>query len=318
MDMIEQLERTGIMPVIKLRDPADAVPLAKALLKGGIAAAEVTFRTDAAEESIRRIAAEVPEVLIGAGTVLTTENVDKAINAGAQFVVAPGFNPRIVDYCLERNMPVFPGINNPSQIEQGLERGLKVLKFFPAEASGGLKALKAMSAAYGDVRFMPTGGIGPGNLCDYLAFDKIVACGGSWMVKPELVEAGDFEGITRLTAEAVRTALGFELMHVGINGEDASSAASTAELFAKMFGFPLREGSRSWFASRGIEVTKEKFPGANGHIAIGTNRIQMAVHYLEGQGFRFREDTAVRKNGKLVAIYLEAEAGGFALHLVQR
>jgi 2-dehydro-3-deoxyphosphogluconate aldolase / (4S)-4-hydroxy-2-oxoglutarate aldolase len=311
------MERTGIIPVIKLQDPADAVPLAKALLQGGIAAAEVTFRTAAAEEAIRNIASEVPEVLIGAGTVLTVENVQKAIDAGAQFIVAPGFNPRIVDYCIQKKIPVFPGISNPSQIEQGLERGLDVLKFFPAEASGGLKSLKAMSAAYGGVRFMPTGGINPQNLTDYLLFDKIVACGGSWMVKPEMIEAGDFEGITRMSEEAVRKALGFEMIHIGINEESEEKAKDAAFLFAALFGFPLKEGNKSWFASQGIEITKSPFRGAKGHIAIGTNKILMAMNYLEGKGFRFKEDSAVRKDGKLVAIYLETEVSGFALHLLQ-
>ena len=203
MDMQEQIRKIGIVPVVVLDDAKDAVPLAQALVEGGLPCAEVTFRTAAAEESIRKITEAFPDMLVGAGTVLTTEQVDRAVGAGAKFIVAPGLNPVTVKYCQEKGIPVFPGILTPSEIEQALSLGLKVVKFFPAEPSGGLKMIQAMAAAYVGLKFMPTGGINAKNVGEYLADEKhILACGGSWMVKKDMVAAGDFEGIKKLVAEA--------------------------------------------------------------------------------------------------------------------
>lgn len=200
---IEQLERVRIVPVVKIEDPSKALPLGKALIDGGLPCAEITFRTSAAPEAIALLKKELPDLMLGAGTVLTPEQVDKAEEAGATFIVSPGFNSRVVDYCLNKNLPIFPGINNPSGIEAALERELPVVKFFPAEASGGLKMLKAMAAPYGAIRFMPTGGINAANIADYLAFPRVVACGGSWMVSGDLIAAGDWKRISELAGEAV-------------------------------------------------------------------------------------------------------------------
>ena len=203
MDMQEQIKKIGIVPVVVLDDAKDAVPLAEALIEGGLPCAEVTFRTAAAEESIRQISEKFPEMLVGAGTVLTTEQVDRAVGAGAKFVVSPGLNPVTVKYCQEKGIPVFPGILTPSEIEQALSLGLKVVKFFPAEPSGGLKMIQAMAAAYVGLKFMPTGGINAKNVGEYLADEKhILACGGSWMVKKDLIAAGEFEKIKEMTKEA--------------------------------------------------------------------------------------------------------------------
>ena len=201
--ILNKINEIGIVPVIALSDVEKAVPLAKALLEGGIPCAEVTFRTAEGEACIRRIAAEVPEVLVGAGTVLTTEQVDKAINAGARFIVSPGFNPKVVTYCLEKGITVTPGCATPSDMEAALELGLNVVKFFPAEQAGGLAYIKAVAAPYTGLKFMPTGGINADNLSKYLAFDRIVACGGSWMVTKDLINSGNFAEITHLCQEAV-------------------------------------------------------------------------------------------------------------------
>ncbi len=201
-DIFETIGRIKLVPVVKIDDAKDAPALGKALCDGGLPIAEVTFRTAAAEEAIRLMVQENSGMLIGAGTVLTVENAKKAIDAGAAFIVSPGFNPEVVDFCISQGMPVTPGVTNPTQVEMGLSRGLKVLKFFPAEAAGGLKMLKAMGAVY-DVKFMPTGGINASNLKEYLAYDKILACGGSWMVKADLISSGNFAEITRLTKEAM-------------------------------------------------------------------------------------------------------------------
>lgn len=200
--ILEQIEKIGIVPVVVLEEAKDAEPLAKALCEGGLPCAEVTFRTDAAEESIRIMTEKFPEMLVGAGTVLTTEQVNRAVEAGAKFIVSPGINPNVVRYCIQRGIPVTPGTANPSNIEIALELGLDVVKFFPAEPLGGLKMIKAMAAPYVGVKFMPTGGINATNVREYLAYDRILACGGSWMVKDDLIKAGDFAKITELTREA--------------------------------------------------------------------------------------------------------------------
>ncbi len=201
-DTLKKIGSTGIVPVVVLNNASDAEPLADSLIKGGLPCAEVTFRTAAAEESIKIIAKKFPQMLVGAGTVLTTEQVDKAIGAGAKFIVAPGFNPKVVEYCLKNNYPVCPGIMTPTELEMALGYGLDVVKFFPAENAGGLKMIKAISAPYTMMKFMPTGGINATNVREYLACDKILACGGSWMVKGDLVKTGDFAQIEKLTAEA--------------------------------------------------------------------------------------------------------------------
>ena len=200
MDIAEKFQKIGVVPVVVLEDVKDAVPLAKALVEGGLPCAEVTFRTEAAEESIRLMAEQFPDMLVGAGTVLTKEQVDAA--AGAKFIVSPGFDPEIVDYCLKKEIPVYPGCVSPSEVAQAVKRGLKVVKFFPAEPAGGLPMIKAMAAPYVGLKFMPTGGINAKNLEEYLSCDKIICSGGSWMVKGDLVKAGEFDKIKELTAEA--------------------------------------------------------------------------------------------------------------------
>ncbi len=202
-NVLDQLARHRLVPVIALEDAAQADPLAEALVKGGLPVAEVTFRTAAAADSIRTMAAR-GDLLVGAGTVLTTAQADKARDAGATFIVSPGFNPKVVQHCLDQALPIIPGVSNPTDIEMALEHGLEVVKFFPAEAFGGLKTLKAMSAPYGNLRFMPTGGISPANVNDYLAFPKVIACGGSWMVKPELYADGNFAPVEAAVREAVK------------------------------------------------------------------------------------------------------------------
>lgn len=201
-EVFEKIHQIGILPVIALDDAAQAVPLAKALAAGGIPAAEVTFRTAAGEEAIRRIAQEVPEVLVGAGTVLTCEQADRAVGAGAKFIVSPGTNPKVVQHCQEKGVQPVPGVVTPTEIEAALELGLGVLKFFPAEPSGGLGMIKALAAPYTQIKFIPTGGISAANVGEYLKHPKILACGGSWMVKKDLVNAGKFDEIQALAAQA--------------------------------------------------------------------------------------------------------------------
>lgn len=202
-EVLKNLGQYGIVPVVVLNDSKDAKPLADALCEGGLACAEVTFRTEAAAESIRIMTEKHPEMMVGAGTVLTIQQVDEAVAAGAKFIVSPGLNPKIVSYCMEKNIPITPGVATPSEMEQAIELGLNLVKFFPAEPSGGLSMINAVSAPYTMLKFMPTGGINPTNVKEYLKSDKIFACGGSWMVKGNLIDEGNFDKIKELTKEAV-------------------------------------------------------------------------------------------------------------------
>lgn len=317
-EVLEKIQKIGIVPVVVLDDAKDAAPLAKALCDGGLPCAEVTFRTAAAEESIRIMSEKFPQMLVGAGTVLTTEQVDRAVAAGAKFIVSPGLNPKIVKYCIEKGVPITPGTSNPSDVEQAIELGLEVVKFFPAEAAGGLNMIKSMAAPYTNMKFMPTGGINAKNINSYLAFPKILACGGSWMVKGDLVAAGEFDKITELTREAVMTMLGFELKHIGINCENEEEADRTASRFASLFGFEKKNGNSSVFAGTAVEAMKNPYLGAKGHIAIGTNSVLRAVNYLESQGAEFNMESAKYKNGVMTAVYMKEEVAGFAVHLVQK
>ena len=202
----EQFYQYGVVPVVVLEDAKDAVRLAKALMDGGLPCAEVTVRTEAAEDGIRLMCKEYPDMLVGAGTVLTIDQVDRAVAAGARFIVSPGFDPEIVDYCLEKDIPVFPGCITPSEVAQAAKRGIEVVKFFPAEQAGGVAMIRSLAAPYTGMKFMPTGGISAKNLRDYLECDKILCCGGSWMVKSDLIHQGEFDRIRDLTREAVELA----------------------------------------------------------------------------------------------------------------
>ena len=201
-DLKEKFDEIGIIPVVVLEDAKDAHALGEALMNGGLPAAEVTFRTEAAEEAIKILSIDFPEMLVGAGTVLTCEQADKAMEAGAKFIVAPGFNPHVVKYCLDKGYPITPGVQTPGEMEQAMELGLDFVKFFPAEPAGGLPMIKAVAAPYTNLKFMPTGGINKENVKDYLAYDKIVACGGTWMVKGDLIAYGEFEKVEELAREA--------------------------------------------------------------------------------------------------------------------
>ncbi|MDR1732340.1 MAG: bifunctional 4-hydroxy-2-oxoglutarate aldolase/2-dehydro-3-deoxy-phosphogluconate aldolase [Synergistaceae bacterium] len=317
--VLQKIADVGVVPVVKLDSPDQALPLGQALMAGSLPVAEVTFRTDAAEESIKRLSAELPDLLVGAGTVTTIDQAKRAVAAGAKFLVSPGFNPAVVKYCVDNNIPITPGMNSPSQIEQGLELGLSVLKFFPAEQSGGLPMLKAFAGPYSGVRYIPTGGIGPKNLAEYLAFPKVLAVGGSWMVKPELLAAGNYAEVTRLCQEAVMLALGFELRHLGINEPDADAALTDAQTMDKLFGFAVKQGNSSHFAGIGFEFMKTMYLGKNGHIAIATLSVDRAVAYLATKGIKTRPETEKRDaSGSLTVAYLEPEVGGFAIHLVKK
>jgi 2-dehydro-3-deoxyphosphogluconate aldolase/(4S)-4-hydroxy-2-oxoglutarate aldolase len=317
--IFDRIAQIGIVPVIKIDDAKDAVALAKALSEGGLSVVEITFRTAAAKEAIKLISDKFPEMLLGAGTVLTTEQVDLAMEAGAKFIVSPGLNTKVVNHCIEKGIPIVPGCSNPSDIEAAIELGLEVVKFFPAEASGGIKMIKAIAAPYPNIKFMPTGGINLTNLNNYLSFNKIIACGGSWMASDQLINEGKFDEIKDLTKQAVEQMLGFELAHIGINAGNQEQAENLAETFMSIIGSKRKDGSGSIFAGDVIEIMKSPFKGVNGHIAFKTNFIERAICHLRSKGFEFDEATAkFDLKDNMVAIYLKREIGGFAIHLLQQ
>lgn len=317
--VLEQISRIGLVPVIKLDNPDQAVDLAAALKKGGIPVAEVTFRAAGADRAIAAIAKALPDVLVGAGTVVTVDQVKQAVDAGAKYIISPGFDPEVVGYCVEHNIPITPGCTNPSEVSIATKMGLEVVKFFPAEAAGGLKVLKALAGPFPKMRFIPTGGIGPDNLNSYLAFDKIIACGGSWMVPEKMLKENDWDGITALAKEAVRTMLNARVVHIGINSENEAAAKTTAALFENVLG-GVSEGGNSYFAGKDeIEVMKMMGEGTHGHIAVGVTSVARAMTFYRSQGFKFREDTITYdEKGQPKFVYFEGEMGGFAVHLVKK
>lgn len=315
--LVDELENVGIVPVIKLDNVNDAEKLAKALRDGGINCAEVTFRAKGADEVIKRMTQAYPDMLVGAGTVLTCEQVDAAIAAGAKFCVAPGLNPKVVKRCLDKGVPFAPGLSSASEIEQALELGLDFAKFFPAEQAGGLAYIKAVCAPYTTMRFMPTGGVTADNLNTYLAYKKIVCCGGSWIVPPALLATGDWAGITKLCREAIDKMLGFAMVHVGLNCANPAEAECVADEFAAAFGFEKKSGNSSVFSSTYMEMMKQPFRGKMGHIAIATNSVKRAAYQLKLRGYEI-DKSSVKYNaeGVMNVAYLEHEFGGFAVHLV--
>ncbi len=316
-ELFTKFHDIGIVPVVKIDDADKAEGLAKAMIEGGLPCAEVTFRTDAAEEAIRRITKAFPEMLVGAGTVINPELAEKAVNAGAKFIVSPGFNPETVKWCIERGIPVTPGVQTPSEIEKALSMGLKVLKFFPAESSGGVKMLKDLSGPFPQVKFMTTGGINQDNLADYAKAPNVLAIGGSWMVKADLIEAENWGEITRLCKEAVIKLQGLTLAHVGINLPDAEAAANVATDFAKL-GMEIKEGNSSIFMNKEIEVMKKNYLGKNGHLAFRCYDLERTVYFLKSKGFTVNEETVSRDaKGKMKVCYFNEEIGGFAFHLVK-
>ena len=318
--VVEEFSNIGIVPVIKLDKVENAEKLAAALRAGGINCAEVTFRAKGADQVIARMLKAFPDMMVGAGTVLTVEQAEAATAAGAKFCVAPGLNPKVVSHCLEKGIAFAPGLSSASEIEQAMELGLDFVKFFPAEQAGGVAYIKSVCGPYRNMRFMPTGGITADNLNSYLAYNKIVCCGGSWIVPAKALAEENWDEITRLCREAVDRMLGFELVHVGINCANPEEAEGVADKFQSAFGFAKKVGNSSVFASTYVEMMKSPFRGDNGHIAIATNSVKRAVYQLKLRGFEADETSFKfdKSTGELTVAYLKDQFGGFAVHLVKR
>ena len=316
-NLLEQIKQVGLVPVIKLEEPEKAVPLARALAKGGIPVAEITFRAPGADRAIAAVAESCPDILLGAGTVTSTEQVDRAVSAGAKYIISPGFDPEIVAYCVERDILIIPGCASPGDVSMAARMGLEAVKFFPAEAAGGVKMLRALAGPFPNMRFMPTGGIGPENLRDYLAFPRVIACGGSWMVPGKPLADGRFEEITALARTAVFRMLDVRLDHIGINHRDSGDARRTTEAFAGITGNPITEIPVSFFADPSVEVMKAADRGKNGHIAFSVTSVERAVRFFESQVYAFDYDSVKSySDGTPRFIYFAEEISGFAVHLV--
>ncbi len=317
-DLIKQISDIGIVPVIAFNSVEEAIPLCKALADGGLPAAEVTFRTACAEECIRKISQEMPDMLLGAGTVLTTDQADRAMAAGAKFIVAPGYDPNVTQHVLDKGGIMMPGTASAGEMQQAMNQGCEALKFFPAEANGGVSMLKNIGAALKTAKWMCTGGVNAKNVNDYLGYDQIIAVGGTWMCKSDKIKAGAWDEITAMCKEAVKTMMGFKLAHIGLNCADEAESEKAAKAFCALFGFDYKPGNSSNFAGSAVECMKKPYLGKNGHIAIGTNSVDRAMYHLGRQGVAFDESTR-KTDGKGVtkAIYLKDEIAGFAIHLVQ-
>jgi 2-dehydro-3-deoxyphosphogluconate aldolase/(4S)-4-hydroxy-2-oxoglutarate aldolase len=316
--IIERISNIGIVPVVKIEDPEDALPLAKALYNGGIDTAEITFRSEHALCAMKKISAQLPDMLLGAGTVLNVEQAADAVQAGAQFIVTPGFNHEVVKWCIENNITVLPGISSASELETALSYGIKTVKFFPAESSGGAKKIKDLSAPYSDVKFLPTGGINESNMHDYLSLPCVLAIGGSFMIKDDLIANKDFAAIEELSRKAVKSMLKYELIHIGVNNRSEEEAIENAKALCHLFNFTYYHKPKSQFAGKGFEFLNCNGRGRNGHIAIYTPYPEKAIYHLNKLGIKAIEETITRnkKTGLINFVYLNLEIAGFAVHLI--
>jgi 2-dehydro-3-deoxyphosphogluconate aldolase/(4S)-4-hydroxy-2-oxoglutarate aldolase len=318
-NVLNQLRLYGIIPIITINNPDVVRPLAKALLKARLPVVEITFRTDAALEAIRIVSKEFPEMLIGAGTVLTVENAKKAALSGAKFILSPGFNPKVVDYCIKNKITILPGINSPTHIELALEKGLNVLKFFPSEASGGIGLIKSIAAPFPGLKFVATGGVNGGNLASYMACPQILACAGSWIAQGSDIAAGRFHQITENAEEAIRIMLGFRTKSIEIPGIQEEYFTIIDPLFSGLFHQHLEK------TEGGIRVADilaflckkdrdSRNPVQNGDsfgiICLETIDIERAMFYIRGREYK------VEKTGE--ELWLSQHIGNYKIKITGR
>lgn len=317
--VIQRIYEIGIVPVIAFNREEEALPLCRALMAGGLPVAEVTFRTDCAQACIRKIHQELPQMLLGAGTVLTCQQADQALEAGASFIVSPGYDPQVTQHVLDRGGLMMPGTASAGEMQQAMNQGCPALKYFPAEANGGVEMLKNIGSALKEARWICTGGINAQNVNQYLSYDRVLAVGGTWICKSEKIQAGAWDEITAACREAVDTMLGLELEHIGINCGDDQEAMATAQLLGQLLSKEVTHGATSIFVgNREVEVLGKPGRGTRGHIAFRCNNLDRAVYHLSQRGVQFDLESMVTRNGRHIALYLAQEVAGFALHLVQK
>lgn len=318
--VLERIEQSGVVPVAVIDAAEKAVPLAKAMLAGGVDVIEVTFRTAAAAEAIRAISQSCEDMLVGAGTVISLEQCKTAVESGAQFIVCPGFSKDVAAWCVEHGIPVVPGCVTATEITEALEYGIHVVKFFPSNIYGGLEAMKALAGPFPGVKFIPTSGINAGNAGEFLRAPFVFAVGGSWTCPKPDIEAENYEKITALCADTRKRILGFEVGHIGINASGAENAREICMAFQSAFDLPYRPGTGSSdFSSSKIEVKKAAGRGTHGHLAMETNCLPCAIAEMRRRGVALDESTwTYNKKGDLIAVFLKEEIGGFAVHLMQK
>lgn len=315
---LDKLEKIGIVPVVKILDEKDSLPLARALKDGGIDCMEITFRSDFALQAIEIITKNEPDILIGAGTVTSKEQAQSAVNAGARFIVTPAFNKEVIEWCIREDILILPGVSTATELEMALQYGLTHLKFFPAESSGGVAKLRDFAGPYPNVKFMPTGGINLNNLHDYLGLTNVMAIGGSFMLKNEIVEAKDWQEVTRLCTHSMKMMLDYQLIHVGINCESKDESQQSAAFIASLFHLTDYQKPKSVFAGKYFEFLNTPGRGKNGHIGIYTAYPKRALYQLNKKGIRECSDTITRnkKTNEINFVYLDFELNGFAFHLI--
>ncbi|QIK69280.1 bifunctional 4-hydroxy-2-oxoglutarate aldolase/2-dehydro-3-deoxy-phosphogluconate aldolase [Erysipelothrix sp. HDW6C] len=316
--ILERIQNIGIVPVVKIENTDDILPMAKALKDGGIDCMEITFRSEYATTAIRDIVAHYPDMVIGAGTVTSVAYAQQAKDAGAMFIVTPGFNEEVVAWCVENNIPIIPGVQTASEIEAAMAFNLTTLKFFPAESSGGARKLKDFSGPYSGISFMPSGGINAANMHEYLQLPNVAAIGGSFMLPADEIAAGNWDHITQLTKEAIKHLLSYRLIHVGINHDNANDAEANAKLICELFGFTYYGKPKSHFAGEGFEFMNTMGRGKHGHIGIYTPYPERALYQLNKLGVHAIDDTITRnkKTNRINFAYLDREINGFAIHLI--
>jgi len=317
-DVLKRIGDIGLVPVVVIDDAELAVPAAKALIDGGLEIMEITMRTDQGISAIGKVSKAFPDMLVGAGTVLSIEKAKESVDAGAKFIVSPGLNPELIEWCQDKNVAITPGAVTPTEIQQALKFNLTILKFFPGNIFGGIEGCKALYGPYRMVKFIPTGGVNKENLADFASKSYIHAVGGSWLCKAADINNKNFNRITRTVKESIDILLGFELAHIGINTDSEQESLDIVGFFSGAFGFNLKKGNSSNFSGTGIEVNKFKGLGAMGHIAIKTNSIARAVYYLGEKGYKVDLDTRKGTEQKTITVYLENEIGGYAVHLLQK
>ena len=318
-DVMQAVANTGILPVINVTDLADAKPLARAILDGGIKVLEITLRSEASLQAISEITSTYPDLQILAGTILTVEQAQAARNAGASGIVMPGYDDEIVDFAIENNIPIVPGCITAADIQKGYKKGLRVFKFFPAECSGGLAAIKLLAGPFKGAKFLPTGGMTYENIGTYLKEKCILACGGSYMADAKLLAAKDFHAITENCKRALRLSLGFELAHVGINHTNAEDSMQTAKTLCSLFGLELRPMNSATFSGTAVECVNANGAGTHGHVGFFTSSMDRAIAYFESLGIPLNMEAAKRdKAGNVTCVYLKDEIAGFAFHIVSK
>lgn len=319
-EIFDRIEKYGVVPVIKIEDAAKAAPLAEALCAGELELAEVTFRTDCAAQAIAEMVRVRPDMLVGAGTVTTVEQVKAAVDAGAKFIVSPCYVEDVVVYCTQNDIPVIPGCITPSEVQQAVSHGLELVKFFPAGAFNGLEVINSLASVFPGVKFMPTGGVNAGNISEYLRNPHIAACGGTWIAPAGLIAGDRFDEIQKLARDAMFAVLNFSFAHVGINCDTADEGNANIFKLADMFDLILGDTPSSSYVGHEVEITKMPFKvrGPHGHLGYFADNLERVIFYFEKKGIEFDHANVKPYKGKAYVIYLKEYLAGFAIHIEER